>query len=95
MVVIKKEAPPRSLVEFQKREGASYDSVDFPRKDVYDALLREQGGPINTQRVMNIGKIFGLRLTPASNGWWTACNMGGMGPLHQQMKNLNATYLRF
>lgn len=44
MVVIKKGAPPRSLVEFQKREGASYDSVDFPRKDVYDALLQEQGG---------------------------------------------------
>lgn len=44
MVVIKKEPPPRSLVEFQQREGASYDSVDFPRGDVYEALLREQGG---------------------------------------------------
>lgn len=44
MVAIKKETPPRSLVEFQQREGASYDSADFPRDDVYDALLQEQGG---------------------------------------------------
>lgn len=44
MVVIKKGPPPRSLVEFRQREGASYDSVDFPRKDVLRALLQEQGG---------------------------------------------------
>ena len=44
MVVIKKEPPPRSLVEFQRREGASYNSVDFPREDVCRALLEEQGG---------------------------------------------------
>lgn len=44
MVVIKKGSPPRSLVEFQQKEGASYDSVDFPREDVRLALLREQGG---------------------------------------------------
>lgn len=44
MVVIKKEASPRSLVEFQKKEGAAYGNVDFPRDDVCGALLREQGG---------------------------------------------------
>ena len=44
MVVIKKGASPRSLVAFQQREGASYDSADFPREDVYRALLEEQGG---------------------------------------------------
>lgn len=44
MVVIKKEATPRSLVEFQRKEGASYSNADFPRKDVCHALLREQGG---------------------------------------------------
>lgn len=44
MVVIKKGTPPRSLVEFQQREGASYGSVDFPREDVLLALLQEQGG---------------------------------------------------
>lgn len=44
MVRIKKDNPPRSLVEFQHKEGAAYDNVDFPREDVYDALLKEQGG---------------------------------------------------
>ena len=44
MVVIKKGTPPRSLVEFQQREGASYDNVDFPKRDVRLALLHEQGG---------------------------------------------------
>lgn len=44
MVVIKKGPPPRSLVEFRQKEGASYDNVDFPKKDVRLALLREQGG---------------------------------------------------
>ena len=44
MVIIKKGPPPESLIAFQHREGAAYSSVDFPRQDVYDALLREQGG---------------------------------------------------
>lgn len=44
MVFIKKGTPPHSLVEFQQREGASYDSVDFPKTDVRHALLQEQGG---------------------------------------------------
>ena len=44
MVIIKKGPPPERLIAFQRREGAAYDSVDFPREDVYTALLKEQGG---------------------------------------------------
>lgn len=44
MVYIKKGPTPDSLRAFQRQADASYDSPGFPRDDVYEALLKEQGG---------------------------------------------------
>lgn len=44
MLVIKKKHEPRSLTEFRKKVGAAYSNADFPKDDVRDSLLEEQGG---------------------------------------------------
>ena len=53
MVIIKKGPPPERLIAFQRREGATYDSVDFPREDVYTALLKGAGGTLCLLYVSN------------------------------------------